>query len=60
MRRFFMDIPSATNLILSTGILAQGNEIFILKMAALRIMDLAEVIRATLLHNMDLILKISK
>lgn len=45
MRRFFMDIPSATRLILTAGILSHGNEIFILKMPALRIMDLAEVMR---------------
>jgi FlaA1/EpsC-like NDP-sugar epimerase len=45
MRRFFMDIPSATELILKAGMLAKGNEIFILKMPAARIMDLAEVMR---------------
>ncbi|HWQ66612.1 MAG TPA: UDP-N-acetylglucosamine 4,6-dehydratase family protein [Methanospirillum sp.] len=45
MRRFFMDIPSATHLILNAGVLSCGNEIFILKMPAIRIMDLAEVMR---------------
>jgi FlaA1/EpsC-like NDP-sugar epimerase len=45
MRRFFMDIPSATNLILNAGMHSCGNEIFILKMPAVRIMDLAEVMR---------------
>jgi FlaA1/EpsC-like NDP-sugar epimerase len=45
MRRFFMDIPSATHLILTSGMLSCGNEIFILKMPAIRIMDLAEVMR---------------
>jgi FlaA1/EpsC-like NDP-sugar epimerase len=45
MRRFFMDIPSATHLILTAGMLSCGNEIFILKMPAMRIMDLAEVMR---------------
>ena len=45
MRRFFMDIPSATHLILTAGMLSCGNEIFILKMPALRIMELAEVMR---------------
>ena len=45
MRRFFMDILSATRLILTAGMLSCGNEIFILKMPALRIMDLAEVMR---------------
>ncbi|MFA5089357.1 MAG: UDP-N-acetylglucosamine 4,6-dehydratase family protein [Candidatus Omnitrophota bacterium] len=45
MRRFFMDIPSATRLILTAGMLSRGNEIFILKMPAMSIMDLAEVLR---------------
>jgi len=48
MRRFFMDIPSATHLILTAGMLSCGNEIFILKMPAIRILDLAEVMRDTL------------
>jgi len=48
MRRFFMDIPSAAQLILRAGMLSSGNEIFILKMPAARIMDLAEVMRALL------------
>lgn len=48
MRRFFMDIPSATHLILTAGMLSQGNEIFILKMPAMSIMDLAEVMRDNL------------
>ncbi len=43
MNRFFMDIPSAVNLILTTGQISRGSEIFILKMPALRILDLAEV-----------------
>ncbi|MDD1653166.1 MAG: polysaccharide biosynthesis protein [Methanomicrobiales archaeon] len=43
MTRFFMDIPAATDLILKAGILAQGREIFILKMPAIRITDLADV-----------------
>ena len=42
MTRFFMDIPAATRLILTAGEIAQGREIFILKMPALRIMDLAK------------------
>ncbi len=48
MRRFIMDIPSASHLILTAGTRSCGNEIFILKMPALRIMDLAEVMRAKL------------
>ncbi|MFA4849320.1 MAG: UDP-N-acetylglucosamine 4,6-dehydratase family protein [Methanoregula sp.] len=43
MTRFFMDIPAAVNLILKAGELAQGREVFILKMPALKIIDLAEV-----------------
>ncbi|MDD1662034.1 MAG: polysaccharide biosynthesis protein [Methanomicrobiales archaeon] len=43
MTRFFMDIPSAVGLILSAERIARGKEIFILKMPALRILDLAEV-----------------
>ena len=45
MRRFIMDIPSATRLILIAGMLSCGNEIYIMKMPAIRIMDLAEVMR---------------
>lgn len=43
MNRFFMDIPSAVKLILTAGQISRGSEIFILKMPALRIIDLAEV-----------------
>jgi UDP-N-acetylglucosamine 4,6-dehydratase len=43
MTRFYMDIPSAADLIIRAGMLAQGREIFILKMPAIRITDLAEV-----------------
>jgi len=43
MTRFFMDIPAAADLILRAGRIAQGREIMILKMPALRILDLAEV-----------------
>lgn len=45
MKRFVMDIPSATRLILTAGVIAQGREIFILKMPAIRIIDLAHVMR---------------
>lgn len=45
MTRFFMNIPSAAQLILKAGLLSHGNEIFILKMPAARIMDLAEEMR---------------
>ena len=43
MTRFVMGIPEAVDLILKSGEMAQGNEIFILKMPALNIVDLAEV-----------------
>jgi FlaA1/EpsC-like NDP-sugar epimerase len=45
MTRFLMDIPSAAQLILKAGTLSSGNDIFILKMPAVRIMDLAEEMR---------------
>lgn len=45
MRRFFMDIPSAAQLILKSGMFSKGNEITILKMPVIRILDLAEVMR---------------
>jgi len=41
MTRFFMSIPAAADLILRAGEIARGREIFILKMPALRILDLA-------------------
>jgi len=43
MTRFFMDIPAASDLIIRAAQIAQGREIFILKMPAIRIMDLARV-----------------
>ncbi len=42
MTRFFMDIPSAADLIIKAGIYAQGRELFILKMPTMRIVDLAK------------------
>jgi FlaA1/EpsC-like NDP-sugar epimerase len=44
MTRFIMSVSRAVELILNAGVLAQGGEIFILKMPALKINDLAEVI----------------
>jgi FlaA1/EpsC-like NDP-sugar epimerase len=41
MTRFFMDIPSAVELIIKVGRICQGREIFILKMSAMNITDLA-------------------
>ncbi|MBP2044984.1 UDP-N-acetylglucosamine 4,6-dehydratase family protein [Methanobacterium aggregans] len=43
MSRFIMHIPDAAKLILKAGYLAEGEEIFILKMPAVNIVDLAEV-----------------
>jgi len=43
MTRFVMSIPEAVDLILYAGEIADGKEIFILKMPALNIVDLAEV-----------------
>ncbi len=43
MTRFVMGIPEAVELILKAGKLAKGKEIFILKMPALNIIDLAQV-----------------
>jgi FlaA1/EpsC-like NDP-sugar epimerase len=43
MTRFVMSIPNAVKLILNAAHISKGGEIFILKMPALRIMDLAEV-----------------
>lgn len=43
MTRFVMSIPEAVQLILQAGEIAEGNEIFILKMPALNVTDLADV-----------------
>ena len=43
MTRFVMSIPKAVGLVLRAAEIAQGGEIFIFKMPALRISDLAEV-----------------
>lgn len=48
MSRFFMDIPSATQLILKAGMMSRGGEIFILKMPIIRIIDLADEMRRIL------------
>jgi len=44
MTRFFMDIPSAVELIVNAGRICNGREIFILKMTAMKITDLADAI----------------
>ena len=43
MTRFFMDIPTAVDLIITANIFAGGKEIIILKMPAINIFDLANV-----------------
>ncbi len=43
MTRFMMTIPQAINLVFEATRIAQGGEIFILKMPAVRLYDLAEV-----------------
>jgi len=42
MTRFFMSMPDAVNLVLSAAKIMEGREVFILKMDAIRIVDLAE------------------
>ncbi len=42
MTRFIMDIPEAAGLILQSGYKAEGGEIFILKMPAVKLTDLSE------------------
>lgn len=44
MRRFFLSIPQAVELVLKSIMLAQGGEIFVLKMPTILIKDLLEVI----------------
>lgn len=44
MKRFFLSISQAVNIVLQTTSLAQGGEIFVLKMPTLSIKDLIEVI----------------
>lgn len=44
MTRFMMTIPQAINLVFEATRIARGGEIFILKMPALRMIDLAEVL----------------
>jgi FlaA1/EpsC-like NDP-sugar epimerase len=48
MTRFIMSIPRAVDLILKAAEIAEGGEIFILKMPVIRIGDLAEVMVDTL------------
>lgn len=50
MTRFIMEIPTAADLIIAAGELAEGREVFILKMPALKIIDLAQV----MIHDLSL------
>jgi len=43
MTRFFMSLPQAVKLVLKSATLAQGSEIFILKMPSIKTVDLARV-----------------
>lgn len=44
MRRFFMSVSQAANLVLKSMIMSEGGEIFVLKMPTIRIIDLIEVL----------------
>jgi UDP-N-acetylglucosamine 4,6-dehydratase/5-epimerase len=44
MTRFFMDLPDAINLVLKAATQVKGGETFVLKMQAIKIQDLAEVL----------------
>jgi len=48
MTRFIMSLKDAVNLVIESGSLAHGGEVFITKMASVRIQDLAEV----MIYNM--------
>lgn len=53
MSRFVMSIPQAVQMILEAASVAKGGEIFILKMPALRIIDLVEVMIEELAEKYD-------
>ena len=44
MRRFFLSIPQAIDLVIKSAIKSRGGEIFVLKMPVINIKDLIEVI----------------
>jgi FlaA1/EpsC-like NDP-sugar epimerase len=48
MTRFIMTLEEAVELLLRAGVMAKGGEVFITKMAAIRIVDLARVMIDTL------------
>jgi FlaA1/EpsC-like NDP-sugar epimerase len=48
MTRFIMSIEEAVRLVIDSGILCRGGEVFVTKMPAIRIKDLAEVMVETL------------
>ena len=43
MRRFFMTVPAAAQLVLEAAARAEGGEVFVLRMKSVRIADLCEV-----------------
>lgn len=51
MTRFMMGIPKAVDLVLRAAEMASGGEIFIFKMHAVKMMDLAEVMVESLAHK---------
>jgi len=51
MKRFFMSIRDAANLVLKSMVLAQGGEIFVLKMPTIRIIDLLEALVERYAHK---------
>ncbi len=53
MTRFMMSLEKAVDLILLSGIMSKGGEIFILKMSSVKIMDLAEVMLEELMHGAE-------
>ncbi len=62
MRRYFMTIPEATQLVMQAGAIGQGGEIFVLDMGEpVRIMDLARelIARSGLVEGRDIDIKIT-
>ena len=54
MTRFVMTLPTAVHLVLKAGELAKDGETFILRMPAIRIMDLIEVLNGQYAKTFDL------
>lgn len=58
MKRFFMSLPNAVNLMFSACAMTQGNEIFVLKMPEVNIYELAQKIIAENCKNKKIKIKI--